>query len=95
MPRKATMRGSGIMDWIKKGIGLLRKYKVVSTAANALGAVGVPYASTVGKVAGLTGFGLPRVYKGKGIRLAGGALRPAGAGRKRKPAKKRVYKKRK
>lgn len=50
----------------------IRKNKVISTVGNALGAVGVPYASAIGKAAGVLGYGRRRrVYR----RRRGGDLK--------------------
>lgn len=44
---------SNVHDFIKR-------HKIISTVGNALGAVGVPYASAVGKAAGVLGYGRRR-----------------------------------
>lgn len=43
--------------FFKPAVDFLKKHKVVSTIANALGTMGVPYASTIGNVASKVGFG--------------------------------------
>ena len=76
---RMRMRGRGkIMDFIRKGIGFLRKHKVVSRVANGLSGI-LPgqygsVAGTVGKAAGAVGFGRRRRTRrryGRGLRLAG------------------------
>ena len=78
--RMGRMRGRGkIMDFIRKGIGFLKKHRVVSRVANGLSSVLPPQysgiASTVGKAAGAVGFGrrrrVARRRYGRGLRLAG------------------------
>lgn len=58
--RTRRMHGRGkFMDFLNKANNWLKKTKVISTVANALGPV-VPYASTVGNVAGKLGYGRKR-----------------------------------
>lgn len=49
--------GAGFKDFIGKANNFLRKSKIISRVGNVLGAVGVPYAGTVGSVAGAAGYG--------------------------------------
>ena len=81
--RRGRVKGRGLFDFIKKGIGFLRKHKVISNIGNTLGSMGVPYASKIGGVAGSLGFGRRRRRKGYGLTPAGGSLRLAGRGRKK------------
>lgn len=54
-------RGRGkFTDFLRKANDWLRKTHIVSGVANALGSAGVPYASTVGSVAGKLGYGRRR-----------------------------------
>ena len=69
------MRGRGFMDFLSKANGFLRNSKLISSVGSALGSAGVPFASQIGSVAGSLGYG----YR----RRRGGALRLAGAGRRR------------
>ena len=73
---RSRMGGAGIMDWIKSALGFAKKHKLISRAGNALGSVGVPYAGTIGKAAGVFGYGRRRRMR------RGGALRPAGGARR-------------
>ena len=68
--RRRRQRGAGFMDWVRKGNNFLKNTKLISTVGNALGSVGVPYASKIAGVAGRLGYGRRRM--GSGIRLAGG-----------------------
>lgn len=71
------MRGRGFLDFVKKANSFLQNSKLISSVGNALGAAGVPYASQIGNFAGAAGYGRRR---GRGVGLAGGGLRLAGAG---------------
>lgn len=62
------------MDFLKKANRWLRKSKIISKVGRALGDSGIPYASKIGDIAGKLGYG----------RRRGGALRLAGAGRRRR-----------
>lgn len=56
-------RGRGFVDWIKnKALPFLKKTKIISTVGNALAPV-VPFAGTVGKIAGTAGYGRKRRKK--------------------------------
>jgi len=65
MPRKVQhkrshrrrMAGRGILDWLKKAHDFIKNNKVISRVGSALGAVGVPYASGVSRVASTLGYG--------------------------------------
>jgi hypothetical protein len=68
----------------------VKKNKLVSTVANALGSVGVPYAGAIGKAASLVGYGRrrrvgrPRVRRsGMGRRIVHRRRRPVGGARRR------------
>jgi hypothetical protein len=74
-PRR-RMRGRGIMDFLKKAAGFLKKHKIVSRVASGLASVLPPQyasiASNVGKAAGAVGYGRRRRrMRGQGLRLAG------------------------
>lgn len=85
MPRRTSIRrrhghrrgrkGGSFWSFLKKANAWLRKHKIISTVGKALGSAGVPYASQIGSVAGKIGYGISPV---------GGALRRAGAGRRRR-----------
>ena len=90
MPRKTKsrtlrtrrrMRGHGkIIDWFKRAAATLRKNKTLSRLGSAYGSSGLPgssYASKIGGVAAKMGYGRRR--RGRGLGLAGGALRLAGS----------------
>ena len=62
------MRGRGFADFLSKANGFLKSSNLISTVGSALGAAGVPFASTIGNAAGAFGYG----KRGGGIRLAGG-----------------------
>lgn len=55
--RRNRMHGGGVWDWIKSAHNFIKSNKVISRVGSALGSVGVPYAGTIGKVAGLVGYG--------------------------------------
>ena len=62
MPRRRKMRGGkltvrDVVGALKKAHDYVKKNKVISRAANALGSVGVPMASKVGAVASSLGYG--------------------------------------
>ena len=65
------MRGRGFAEFLSKANGLLRNSKLISGVGGALGAMGVPYASQIGSVAGSLGYG----RRGRGLRLTGGYRR--------------------
>jgi len=70
------MKGRGLVSFIRKAVGFLRKHHVISKVANFAGSV-LPgkygsIASSVGKTAGSVGFGRRRRRRGRGLRLAGG-----------------------
>ena len=62
--------GRGLWEFLKKVGAFLKRTKLVSTIGNTLGAAGVPYAGTIGKMAGAVGYGRHRI-KGMGLRRAG------------------------
>ena len=78
MRRRMRMRGRGkIMDFIRKGVGFLKKHGIVSKVAGGLSKI-LPgqygsIAGTVAKGASAMGFGRRRRVRryGRGLRLAG------------------------
>ena len=72
--RKRRMRGRGMWDWVSKASDWLKNNKLISTVGNALGGIGIPYASQIGSVAGSLGYGRRRRHHGRGLRLAGGSI---------------------
>jgi hypothetical protein len=88
MPRRTStsrrggkMRGKGaFLNFFKKVGKWFKDNKVISKVGNALGSVGVPYASKIGSVAGTLGYGRRR--RGGSLRLAGNGLSLAGSGRR-------------
>ena len=72
---RRRMRGGAVMDWIRKAHSFIKKNKLVSRVAGALASGGVPYAKTVGSIAGRLGYGRRKRRSGGSLRLAGGALR--------------------
>lgn len=61
-PRR-RQEGTGFKDVIGKINKFLKKSKIVSTAAKALGSAGVPYASKIGTHAESLGYGRRRRYR--------------------------------
>lgn len=83
-------KGKGFMSFMKKVGGFLKKTKLLSRVGSALGAIGVPYAGTIGSAAGMLGYGRRRRVphrrsRGGAMGLAGGALRLAGQARRMHP----------
>jgi len=62
-PRKRRHSGSGIKEFLQKAHDFIKKHKVISKTANALGALGVPHAGTVGSFAHAAGYGRRRRYR--------------------------------
>jgi len=66
MPRrKRGMKGgkitaSQVVGVLKKAHDYIKKHKVISRTANALGSVGLPYGSTIGSIAATAGYGRRR-----------------------------------
>ena len=58
--RRRRHGGSWLGDKISQAHNWIKKNKLVSTVANALGSVGVPYAGTIGSVAQKLGYGKRR-----------------------------------
>ena len=90
--RRRVQNGKGFWDFAKKASRWLRKTKLISKAGNILSTAGVPYAGKVGNIAKVLGYGKRKSCKrvvrrrrrtGKGIGLAGGALRLAGGAKKK------------
>lgn len=73
MPKR-RMRGgritaSQVVGVLKKAHDYIKKNKVISRAANALGEVGVPYASKIGSTASKLGYGRRRVGRPRRRRM--------------------------
>jgi len=51
---------------LSKAHDFIKSHKLVSSVANGLSAAGVPYAGTVGKIAGILGYGAPRRRRARG-----------------------------
>jgi len=86
--KRHSMRGRGIGSFFKKVGNFLKRTKLISRGAAALGSLGVPHMGTVGTIAGMGGLGrrhrtVRRRMVGRGLSMAGGALRLAGQGRPR------------
>lgn len=89
--KRHSMRGRGIGSFFKKVGNFLKRTKLISRGAAALGSLGVPHMGTVGTIANMGGLGRHRrVHRrrthrmvGRGLSMAGGALRLAGQGRHR------------
>ncbi len=98
--KRHSMRGKGIGSFFKKVGNFLKRTKLISRGAAALGSLGVPHMGTVGTIANMGGLGrhrrVHRRMTGRGLSMAGGALRLAGQGRHRvhllgaKPASQRL-----
>ena len=69
--RRRRMRGRGFASFLGKANSFLKNSKLISGVGGALGAMGVPYASQIGSVAGSLGYG----RRGGGLRLAGAGYR--------------------
>ena len=67
--------GSWLGDALSKAHNWIKSKKIVSTVANALGSVGVPYAGTIGSVARTLGYGPRRRRRVRRRRVAGGRRR--------------------
>ena len=80
--RRMKMRGGGLKDFLMKAHNFLKKHQLVSKIGGLLGSVGVPYAGTVGSVAGKLGYGRRRMPRGGALRLAGAGLSLAGRRRR-------------
>jgi hypothetical protein len=86
--RKYRQRGGSLKSFFRKVGSFLKKTKLISRLGRTLGAVGVPYAGTIGTAAGSIGYGrrgrrrCRRRYKRKYTRhrRRGGALKLAGMG---------------
>lgn len=86
--KRHSMRGRGIGSFFKKVGNFLKRTKLISRGAAALGSIGVPHMGTVGTIANMGGLGrrrrtVRRSLRGRGLSMAGGALRLAGQGRPR------------
>jgi len=83
--KRHSMRGKGIGSFFRKVGNFLKRTKLISRGAAALGSLGVPHMGTVGTIAGMGGLGRHRRVRrqrGRGLSMAGGALRLAGQGRR-------------
>jgi hypothetical protein len=83
--KRHSMRGKGIGSFFRKVGNFLKRTKLISRGASALGSLGVPHMGTVGTIAGMGGLGRRRRVRrqrGRGLSMAGGALRLAGQGRR-------------
>lgn len=58
--RRRRRGGSWLTNALSKAHNWIKSKKIISTVGNALGAVGVPYAGAIGKVAGTLGYGRRR-----------------------------------
>lgn len=85
--RRRRMRGRGVMDFLKKAHNFVKANQLISKGATALapivasrlGPTASGILSKVGSVAGSLGYGRRRrMHRGRGVHLAGGALRLAG-----------------
>lgn len=70
--RRHRMKGGALPGWLVKAHDFIKKNKVISRVAGALKSANVPYAGTVGTIAGKLGYGRRR-RRGGALRLAGGA----------------------
>ena len=86
--KRQSMRGKGIGSFFRKVGKCFQRTKLISLGAAALGSLGVPHMGTVGTIAGMGGLGRHRrtvrrrTQRGRGLSMAGGALRLAGQGRR-------------
>ncbi len=73
---RRKLRGRGIKDWIGKVGSFLKKHKVLSRGASAIGSLAPGLAGSIGKaVSGplaTAGYGRRRKAMGSGFRLSGG-----------------------
>lgn len=84
--KRHSMRGKGIGSFFRKVGNFLKRTKLISRGAKVLGTLGVPHMGTVGNIASMGGLGRHRTVRrrpqrGRGLSMAGGALRLAGQGR--------------
>lgn len=89
MVYRRKIRGRGFFSFLGKARDWLKKTGLISKIGKTLGAVGVPYAGTIGSAAGALGYGRRRrrvrrrcgrgLHLPGGRRSAGGSLRLAGA----------------
>ena len=73
--RPRRRHGGSFLSALKGAHDFIKSHKIISTVGNALGAVGVPYASSIGKAASALGYGRKRVVR----RRRGGAINLRGA----------------
>ena len=78
--RRRRIRGAGVGSWLKNLYNTVRDKKLISRGLSAIAPYTgsySPIASGAATVASKLGFGRrrPRMYRGKGLRLAGGARR--------------------
>ena len=62
-----VLRGHGFKDFLTKANNWLRDKKVISGVAGVLGSAGVPFASSIGNVAGKLGYGRKRRHHSRKI----------------------------
>ena len=70
--RRRKQVGKGLGSWLRKAHDWIKKHKLVSRIGSVLGSAGVPYAGSVGSVAGKLGYGRRRRRMGSGVRLIRG-----------------------
>ena len=69
--RRRRQKGGSIGSWLKRAHDFIKKHKLISRIGSVLGSAGVPYAGSVGSVAGKLGYGRRR-RMGSGVRLIRG-----------------------
>lgn len=58
--RRVRRRGAGFMDALRSAHDWIKKNRLISTVANSLSKVGVPYAGSIGTAASALGYGRRR-----------------------------------
>jgi len=87
--RRVRRRGAGLLDMLKSAHSFIKNNKIISTVGNALGSVGVPYASAIGNAASALGYGRRR-HVGRPRRVG----RPLGSGMRTNMRRRRVVRRR-
>ncbi len=81
------MRGRGLGDWLSKAFGFLKNNKILSSIGSALTPIFPEVAGPITAGLKAVGMGRRRRHMGGALKLAGyhrgGAIAPAGAGRRR------------
>jgi hypothetical protein len=82
------MRGAGFGEWLGKAFGFLKNNKILSSIGSALTPIFPEVAGPITAGLKAVGMGRRRRHMGGALRLAGyhhrgGAIAPAGAGRRR------------